>query len=42
MVAHAVLEGHKNSVISVAVNPAGGTFATGSGDHKAKLWRYSY
>jgi len=38
---HAKLEGHKNSVISVAVNPTQNNFATGSGDFKAKVWRYS-
>lgn len=41
-----MLQGHKNSVISVAVAngyPLGtdyGVFATGSGDFTAKIWRY--
>lgn len=39
-----MLQGHKNSVISVApspsVNAAGGLFATGSGDMRARIWRY--
>eukprot|EP01095_Lingulamoeba_sp_RSL-Kostka_P007000 TRINITY_DN2215_c0_g1_i1.p1 TRINITY_DN2215_c0_g1~~TRINITY_DN2215_c0_g1_i1.p1 ORF type:complete len:564 (+),score=178.05 TRINITY_DN2215_c0_g1_i1:157-1848(+) len=39
-VTHMKLEGHKNSVISVSVNPHNGTFATGSGDFKARVWRY--
>jgi len=42
-VTHTKLEGHKNSVISISVNPTNpnGTFATGSGDCRAKVWRYS-
>lgn len=44
------LHGHKNSVISVAVCGAGssdgsslgkGWFATGSGDHRARIWSFS-
>ncbi|KAI8901863.1 WD40-repeat-containing domain protein [Globomyces pollinis-pini] len=35
------MSGHKNSVISVAVGPIGGVFATGSGDQKARIWRVS-
>ncbi|KAM9902724.1 hypothetical protein OXX69_008196, partial [Metschnikowia pulcherrima] len=39
-----MLQGHRNSVISVAVslNSSGteGVFATGSGDCKARLWRW--
>ncbi|KAH3900759.1 chromatin-silencing transcriptional regulator TUP1 SCDLUD_003764 [Saccharomycodes ludwigii] len=42
-----MLQGHKNSVISVAVangHPLGpeydGVFATGSGDCKARIWKY--
>lgn len=27
-------------VISVALSPAGGVFATGSGDYRARLWKY--
>ena len=34
------LQGHKNSVISVAPNPAGTFFATGSGDTRARIWSY--
>jgi glucose repression regulatory protein TUP1 len=29
-----------NAVISVAPSPVGGLFATGSGDMKARIWRY--
>ncbi|CCH61957.1 hypothetical protein TBLA_0F04240 [Henningerozyma blattae CBS 6284] len=41
-----MLQGHKNSVISVAVangqplGPEFGVFSTGSGDFTAKIWRY--
>jgi glucose repression regulatory protein TUP1 len=35
-----MLQGHKNSVISVAVSPAGGVFATGSGDFRARMWKF--
>ncbi|GMF63852.1 unnamed protein product [[Candida] boidinii] len=43
-----MLQGHRNSVISVSVSPVmtpkrgvnGGYFATGSGDCKAKIWRW--
>ncbi|KAF3925107.1 hypothetical protein AA313_de0210003 [Arthrobotrys entomopaga] len=35
-----MLQGHKNSVISVAPSPVGKLFATGSGDYKARIWRY--
>ncbi|EWC45599.1 hypothetical protein DRE_05457 [Drechslerella stenobrocha 248] len=35
-----MLQGHKNSVISVAPSPAGRLFATGSGDYKARIWSY--
>lgn len=35
-----MLQGHKNSVISVAPSPAGKLFATGSGDYKARIWSY--
>ena len=35
------LQGHRNSVISVAPNPQpNGIFATGSGDSRARIWRY--
>jgi len=37
-----MLQGHKNSVISVALSPMGNKyFATGSGDLRARVWRYS-
>ncbi|TPX30245.1 hypothetical protein SmJEL517_g06147 [Synchytrium microbalum] len=36
-----VLQGHKNSVISVALAPRTGLFATGSGDWRARIWRLS-
>jgi hypothetical protein len=40
------IQGHRNSVISVAASPFlttnGGLFATGSGDHEAKIWVYTY
>lgn len=42
-----MLQGHRNSVISVSVansNPLGpdfGVFATGSGDCKARIWKYT-
>lgn len=41
-----MLQGHRNSVISVSVNqilcgPGGGFFATGSGDCKARIWRWT-
>ncbi|TPX40470.1 hypothetical protein SeMB42_g05988 [Synchytrium endobioticum] len=36
-----VLQGHKNSVISIALAPSGGLFATGSGDWKTRIWRLS-
>ena len=39
-----MLQGHRNSVISVSVspvvNPKGGYFATGSGDCKARIWKW--
>ena len=38
--AQMMLQGHKNSVISVAPCPTGALFATGSGDMKARIWRY--
>ncbi len=38
---HVTLQGHKNSVISVAVNPQGGSFATGSGDGRARIWTFT-
>ena len=36
-----MLQGHKNSVISVAPSPVGGYFATGSGDMRARIWSYN-
>lgn len=38
---HLMLQGHKNSVISVGVSPVSNTFATGSGDFSARVWKYS-
>lgn len=44
--AYVMLQGHRNSVISVAVSPVlsegfnGGYFATGSGDCKARIWKW--
>nr|KAJ3419222.1 general transcription repressor [Polyrhizophydium stewartii] len=35
----ALLSGHRNSVISVAVSSVGGLMATGSGDMKTRIWR---
>ena len=35
------LQGHKNSVISVAISPSGGIFATGSGDGRARIWSFT-
>ncbi|KMU78558.1 transcriptional repressor rco-1 [Coccidioides immitis RMSCC 3703] len=42
MTGHAqmMLQGHRNSVISVAPSPTGQLFATGSGDCRAKIWSY--
>lgn len=37
---HLHLQGHRNSVISVAPSPKAGLFATGSGDSRARIWRY--
>lgn len=36
-----MLQGHKNSVISVAVSPLGSMFATASGDCRARIWTYT-
>jgi len=36
-----VVQGHKSSVISVAVSPNATHFASGSGDLSAKIWKYS-
>ncbi|KAI9347401.1 WD40-repeat-containing domain protein [Zopfochytrium polystomum] len=36
-----MMEGHKNSIISVSLAAIGGMFATGSGDRKARIWRVS-
>ena len=35
-----MLQGHKNSVISVAASPGEGLFATGSGDGRARIWSF--
>jgi glucose repression regulatory protein TUP1 len=37
--AQLMLQGHKNSVISVAPSPTGDLFATGSGDLSARIWK---
>lgn len=37
---HVLLEGHSNSVISVAANPKTPLIATGSGDHRCRIWKY--
>ncbi|EGF79623.1 hypothetical protein BATDEDRAFT_12078, partial [Batrachochytrium dendrobatidis JAM81] len=37
----ALVSGHRNSVISVAVSSVGGLLATGSGDMRTRLWRVS-
>ncbi|KAI8820693.1 WD40-repeat-containing domain protein [Fimicolochytrium jonesii] len=39
IVSQFMLQGHKNSVISVALGSAAGLFATGSGDCRARIWR---
>jgi len=35
-----ILQGHLNSVISVAHSPSSFVFATGSGDKRARIWKY--
>jgi len=35
-----MLQGHKNSVISIDLSPAGNFLATGSGDWQARIWSY--
>ncbi|RXW13609.1 hypothetical protein EST38_g12249 [Candolleomyces aberdarensis] len=35
-----VLQGHKNSVISIDLSPVGNLLATGSGDWQARIWSY--
>jgi glucose repression regulatory protein TUP1 len=35
------LQGHKNSVISLAISPLPGVFATGSGDGRARIWSFT-
>jgi glucose repression regulatory protein TUP1 len=41
---HMILQGHRNSVISVALSGdkegSGGKFATGSGDTRARIWQW--
>ncbi|KAJ7060856.1 chromatin associated protein [Mycena amicta] len=39
-VVHAMLQGHKNSVISIDLNPTMNLLATGSGDSIARIWSY--
>jgi glucose repression regulatory protein TUP1 len=34
-----MLQGHKNSVISVSPSPNGDLFATGGGDLRARIWK---
>ncbi|KAI9338003.1 WD40-repeat-containing domain protein [Obelidium mucronatum] len=36
-----MLQGHKNSVISIAMSNTEGLFATGSGDCRARIWKIS-
>jgi hypothetical protein len=36
-----MLQGHKNSVISIDLNPVGGVLASGSGDWQARICAYS-
>lgn len=36
-----MLQGHKNSVISVSTSPSNGMFATGSGDCRARIWKFN-
>lgn len=38
--AQVMLQGHKNSVISISACPVAPKFATGSGDMRVRLWRY--
>ncbi|KAJ7017158.1 chromatin associated protein [Mycena alexandri] len=40
-VVHSMLQGHKNSVISIDLNPTGNLLATGSGDNLARIWSYA-
>ena len=35
-----MLQGHKNSVISIDLSPTGGILATGSGDMQARLCKW--
>lgn len=35
-----MLQGHKNSVISIDLSRAGGLLASGSGDCHARIWSY--
>jgi glucose repression regulatory protein TUP1 len=39
-VVQCMLQGHKNSVISIDLSPAGNFLATGSGDWQARIWSY--
>ncbi|KAJ7591117.1 chromatin associated protein [Mycena floridula] len=36
-----MLQGHKNSVISINLNPQTNLLATGSGDNLARIWKYT-
>ena len=37
-----MLQGHKNSVISIDLSPAGNVLATGSGDWQARICEFSF
>lgn len=37
---HLMLQGHRNSVISIGMSPAQPVFGTGSGDCRARIWKY--
>ena len=37
-----MLQGHKNSVISIDLSPAGNVLATGSGDWQARICELAY
>lgn len=39
--AQCMLQGHKNSVVSVNLSPAGNVLATGSGDRQVRIWSYT-
>ena len=39
-ISQVMIQGHRNTVISVAVSPVGGFFAGASGDMRARVWSY--